>query len=193
MKNCVSQLKGALQPSTDSQLANRSGGPRHRQWEARNEAIVNELVFREKEGSMRDTCIDTIEGARAQVSDGARAQVPDGARANGGSNNSSGVLRFPVQYAVDCERIETRMIAEEMGLKPLTVKDKIKARLVHAQERGNLEEARKFQDQLDGMNERESVKRRAKKLRKRNIAICRREMNNRDPNSGDEGDGAAQA
>ena len=79
---------------------------------------------------------------------------------------------------------------EELGLPPLTVKDKVKSAYVTAIQRGDIQVALQHKGRLDDMNERERRKSSAKKTRKRIIAAERHAKNRsyyqKDPNSGDE-------
>ena len=139
--------------------ANRSGGSRHRAWKALNAAIEAELLRRER-------LVEPVEQESAQ----AHVEV-----------------RYPLQYAVDNQRIERDMLADDLNIKKPTVKDKLKAAITSAYASNDLDAAKRAQDRLEEKLALERIKRRAKKSRKQMIKQLRQQMdrNSRpsDPNS----------
>ena len=108
------------------------------------------------------------------------------------SNAPSSIPRqHPQQCAVDNQRIINEQRMDYLGLTKPTKKKRIKASIVDAIDRRDYAEARRLQDQLEGMKEHERRVRGAKKARAKIIAKCRAQMNERartpHPNSGDEG------
>ncbi len=101
---------------------------------------------------------------------------------------------FPLQYAADNARIERECLAEELGVQKPTVKDKLKAGITNNYNRGDFEEAKRRQDQLERKLALQRIKRREKKTRKRNRKQWRARMDAHprwfDPNSDDKHTGA---
>ena len=194
-------------------LANRGRG-RQKEWDRRNEAAVAELDKRDSQVANPVVTAPTAvsagnESARAhQVADARASSTPSDIAASsaGGAGGSSSGGRlssssaggasttanrlYPGQYTVDVNNIELQMRMEELGLPPLTVKDKVKSAYVTAIQRGDTEAALQHKRRLDSMNEHERRRSSAKKARKRIIAAERQAKNRsyyqKDPNSGDE-------
>ena len=104
----------------------------------------------------------------------------------------SAMLRLcPQQYAVDNQRIINEQQMDDLGSTKPTKKERTKASIVNAIDRRDYAEARRLQDQIEGMQEHERRVRGAKKALAKMIEKCRAQMNERaltpDPNSGDEG------
>ncbi len=87
-------------------------------------------------------------------------------------------------------RINKECLAEYVDVRKPTVEDKLKAALTNAYESGNLDQAKRAQEQLDRKLALERVKRRAKKARKRIIKQSCVQMGTRprgfDPSSDNE-------
>ncbi len=146
--------------------ANRSGGRRHGAWMELNEAIAVELLRREGE-----------------VTRTAQTDDQDSAQAQGNPTTP----KYPAQFAA---RIEKECLAEDLGVRKPTVKDKLKASVARNYADNNIAETKKTQDQFDGKLALERVKRRSNKQRKRLIKEYRVRMDSRrrgfDPNSDNE-------
>ena len=183
----IQRLRSRIECNEDAKYrmarANRSGGARHRMWEARNEAIMNELLWRDERATSTSARAVKVSGARAHSDDTTVASVP------------TSLQQYPLQYAVDNQRIANEQEMDDLGLKKPTKKERIKASIVNAIDKGDFSGARKLQDQLEGMNEHERRVRSAKKARAKVIARCRANMNARtrspDPNSDNEGGASA--
>ena len=191
-------------------LRNRSGGERHRMWQATNRAIMQELV---KRGDDYELLPVSVAAAVSIPSDVAQANVADrvspvglnSARAQTSSNADSNInqvsqatagpsrQQYPRQYAVDVQRIERDMEADELGLSKPSRKQKITAAMVAAMAKGDMQEARSRQDHLNRINAQERMKAKRKRIRKRAIKQAHRDYANRDPNSDAERDGSAPA
>ncbi len=74
------------------------------------------------------------------------------------------------------ERVEREFLAEDIGMRKPTVKDKVKAAITKAYNRGDLEEAKGRQDQLDRKFALERAKCRERKAWKRRLQHCRMRM-----------------
>ena len=124
--------------------ANRSGGSRPRASKALNAAIEAELLRRERQ-------VEPVEQGSAQ----AHVEV-----------------RYQLQYAVDNQRIECNMLADEFNIKKLTLKDKLKAAITSAYASNDLDAAKRAQDHLEEKLTLDRIKQRAKKSRKQMIKQC---------------------
>ena len=69
------------------------------------------------------------------------------------------------------------MEAEDIGLNKPTVKDKLKAGVLNAMNKGYLDTAKMLRDQLDANSPRERAKAESRKEHKRAVAASRRAMN----------------
>ncbi len=67
-------------------------------------------------------------------------------------------------------------MAEDLGVRKHTVKDKLKAAVTNAYQVDDIAKAKRIQDQLDRKLALERIKRRAKKTRKRLSKKCRERM-----------------
>ncbi len=124
-------------------------GPCHKGWTGLNKAIADVLSWREKELS---TAAQTDAGASAQA------------------------RKYLVQYARNVERMEREYLAEDIGVRKPMVKNKVKAAITKAYNRGDLEKAKRRHDQLDRKFALERTKHREKKARKRRMQRCRERM-----------------
>ena len=171
---------------------NRSGDLRQRMWEARNEAVVNELLRRDMTKHN-----DTARAGKAccarshepQISSEPRAApaskvpfIPPSVRSDGT------VTLFPAQYAVVNQLIEDEMIMDDLGLTEVTPNEKIIAVKVNSMMRRDFVTARKIQDQIEKRCEHNRRVRSANKARKRIKAKERMERDRLgELNSADEG------
>ncbi len=148
-----------------------------------NEAIEMELYIRNR------TTVLLQDGSRAQaqIASGAQAQVmqtvPVSQRGSGNPVSGKDAPMYPEKYAVDNQRIQRKLEADELGIKKPTLKDMIKAEITNAYAVNDLARARREQDYLEAINARERAKRATKKRRKSSIAKLRYRMNSSDPNS----------
>ena len=62
---------------------------------------------------------------------------------------SAQARKYPVQFARDAERVERECLAEYIAVRKPTVKDKVKDPITNDYNRGDLEQAKRRQDQLD--------------------------------------------
>ena len=138
--------------------ASRSGGPRHRSWMALNKAIAAELLRREDEA---------VHSAQADNRPSAQAQ------------SNPNALKYPAQFALGIIRINKECLAEDLDVRKLTVKNKLKAAVINTYQSNNLVQAKRAQDQLDRKLALERVKHHAKKARKRLIKQYRAQMDTR--------------
>ena len=188
----IEALRSEIERSESAKVrlnkVNRSGGSRHRMWEARNEAVVNELLWREMNPIATSARAKDTNSARAQIINETPPPPPD-------NSTILQTQRFPQQYAADNLRIADDMELDDLGLSRPTRKDRIKAAMVRAIDCRDYALARQHQDELDRMAEHERRVRNAKKARRKIIAQCRRKMDRpSEPNSGDEGNnGSAPA
>ncbi len=104
---------------------NRSGGLRHKAWCDLNKSIEQELTRREK-WLLRDAQAIAAGSAQAQC------DMP--------------TVCYTLQYAVDVARIERDRLVEDLGVKELTVKDKIKAAPTNACQLADFAKANRVKD-----------------------------------------------
>ena len=164
--------------------------------EARNDAVVNELLWRDMNKHQDTARAGEAGSTRAHESQiYAEPLAPSAPKISyvtlPVSSDGSRKL-FPTKYAVDNRRIADDMIMDDLGLTKLTPNGKIIAANVKAVMRRDLVTARKIQDQIEKRGEHNRCVRSEKKGRKRIIAKERIERDRPgEPNSGDEGGSGA--
>ena len=111
-------------------------------------------------------------------------------RANAQAQSNLNAPKYPAQFAVDIMIINRKCLVEDLDVRKLTVKEKLKAAVNNAYQYNNLALAKRAQEQLDRKLALERVKRRAKKAPKRIIKQSRAQMDTRtrgfDPSSNNE-------
>ena len=123
-----SKLDRAPQAKERFNLRNRSGGPRHRLWMGKNNVVTRELDHRDnnerilRQGRWHSYRANQVFSDLPPI----RSQAPEGDKMRNGSS-------YPAQYAVDKNRIERRLQAEEMGLRQPTRKENLTAAILNAQ------------------------------------------------------------
>ena len=165
-------------------------------WEARNEAVVSELLWRDMIKHQDTARAGEASSARARGSQiSAEPPAPPAPKVScvtsPGSSDGTKNL-FPAQYAVDNQRIADDLIMDDLGLTKVTPNEKIIASNVNATMRRDFLTARKIQDQIEKRSEHNRLVRSAKKARKRIIAKERKERDcHGEQNSGGEGGSGA--
>ena len=139
-------------------LVNRQGSPRHRIWEALNEAVLTDLMWQDKQDREEIARANTVQGDRAHG-------ISDKQPRNTSCTVADAGLQYPRQFTVGNQHIEAEMTVDSLGLVQLNKKDRLRASYVNVMLLRDFCEARKIQDQLDNTAEHERRKRRAEKDR----------------------------